>query len=111
MARAIPVFPLVASINFEFISKSPLSKPPFIILSAARSFTLPPGLLPSNLKKSLTLGLVLITFDITRGVFPIISKMLLDRREGFYFKYRGRIDREIGVHRCCYPWISSYMEF
>ena len=74
----MPVLPLVASISLSLVLKSPRSIPVLIILYAARSFTLPPGLWPSNLKYNETLGFVLRTLDFTKGVLPIRESIELD---------------------------------
>src|SRR6187401_896381 len=57
IANAMPVLPLVASINFAPGFISPLSNAERIIFNAGRSFTLPPGLSPSSFAYILTLGL------------------------------------------------------
>src|ERR1700761_6888786 len=73
IANAMPVLPLVASINLVPGLISPRSSALRIILSDARSFTLPPGLLPSSLAYMVTLGLGLSFFSSTIGVLPMRS--------------------------------------
>jgi hypothetical protein len=54
---------------------SPRSKALFIMFSAGRSFTLPPGLFPSSLAKILTFGFGLSLLNSASGVFPIKSNI------------------------------------
>lgn len=71
IARAIPVFPLVGSINFMPGLIYPLFKACCIILNAALSLTLPPGFWPSIFAKIRTWGCLKIVFISIRGVLPI----------------------------------------
>jgi len=57
----------------RYLGKDSVFKIPvigWIIKSAARSLTLPPGLFPSNLKSKVTRGLGLIFWARTKGVLP-----------------------------------------
>src|SRR5687768_12513929 len=78
MARAMPVFPLVASINVSPGLISPRSCARVIIDSAGRSFTEPAGLLPSSLTRMTLLVLPGRRLSFTRGVFPTKSSMVLN---------------------------------
>ena len=75
IAKAMPVFPLVASISFMPGFMSPRSNALLIIFSAGRSFTLPPGLFPSSFAKIFTLGFGLSLLNSASGVFPIRSNI------------------------------------
>jgi hypothetical protein len=77
IASAMPVLPLVGSISLTPGLSSPRSSAPSIIDSAGRSFTLPPGLWPSILASSLTLGLEQNLSSSTRGVLPTRSAILI----------------------------------
>src|SRR5680860_1322108 len=107
IAKAIPVLPLVASMSLEFLSKSPRCNPLWIMFRAARSFTLPPGLWPSNLNNKVTLGLVFNIRDSTSGVLPIRSRTDLDIRKGFDFNFRGMENRGIFRYRGGQPSVSA----
>lgn len=72
IAKAIPVFPLVDSINFIPGLIYPRLRAYFIILYAGRSLTLPPGFCPYNLANILTFGLLKMFLISTIGVLPII---------------------------------------
>ena len=74
-ASAIPVFPLVASTKVSPFLMSPRFKASLIILNAGRSFTLPPGFLPSNFRKRRTFLLEIMCVASTKGVLPIRSVM------------------------------------
>ena len=94
IASAIPVFPLVASISLVPAFMSPRSSALRTILSAGRSFTLPPGLFPSSFAKMRTLGFGLSFLISAIGVLPIrsiIPAMLLK----LYF-YRVRLSPGCG---------------
>jgi hypothetical protein len=75
IAYAMPVLPLVAStIVLSFVS-SPRRSPSRIIDSAARSFTLPPGLYHSAFAYTCTPGRspVVSRLKLRSGVFPTRS--------------------------------------
>src|SRR6516225_8735167 len=76
MARAMPVFPEVESMIVFPGRSAPLSRPSRTMLSAARSFTEPPGLKPSSLARIFTeRGSSRLTFPIsTIGVLPTRSR-------------------------------------
>ena len=71
IASAIPVFPLVASINVSPDLISPRISACFIMLSAGLSLTEPAGLLPSSLPKIVLLGFPDKRCNLTSGVLPI----------------------------------------
>src|SRR5690606_7206150 len=106
MAKPIPVLPLVASINFDPVLKSPRSSPFLMMERAGRSLTLPPGLFPSNLKNSSTLGLGLSAMERTKGVLPIKSNRVLDIGQGLYLDFGFVEDCGIWGHRSRDPGIS-----
>src|SRR5260221_232717 len=72
IAYAIPVFPLVASTRILFRVNSPRRSPSRIMFSAARSFTLPPGLYHSALASTSTGAASAVTrLNDNIGVLPI----------------------------------------
>ncbi|MNQ91367.1 hypothetical protein D3C85_1067420 [compost metagenome] len=73
IARAIPVFPLVASTSLVSGLTWPRSIALLIIFNEALSFTLPPGLLPSSLANTFTAGLMFSFWSSAIGVLPIRS--------------------------------------
>ena len=77
MAKAIPVLPEVASMSFMPGFNSPRAMAPSIMFFAARSFTDPPGLFPSNLPKIFTFGFGFKRDNSTKGVLPTNSKSWL----------------------------------
>src|SRR5690606_22705822 len=76
IANAIPVFPLVASINFVCLLISPLCNALRIMFKAGLSFTLPPGLSPSSFAYIFTAGFGFNLLISTNGVLPTRSMML-----------------------------------
>src|SRR5690606_22337271 len=72
----MPVLPLVASTSRSPGPTAPRSTAPLIIARAARSLTLPPGLFPSSLASSLTVGDGVRRLNSTRGVPPTVSSTL-----------------------------------
>ena len=75
MASAMPVLPLVASINLTDRSSSPRCSAPRIIARAGRSLTLPPGLLPSSLPNSRMPGRDTSVASSIMGVLPTTSSI------------------------------------
>jgi len=77
MANPIPVFPLVGSTNVVFPGViSPRSSASLIMERAMRSFTELAGLEDSNLHTTSATQPSLRRFNLTKGVFPIRSRML-----------------------------------
>lgn len=75
-ARPSPVFPEVGSISVSPFFILPYNSASKIILFPILSFTDPPALKNSHLASSSTSKFsdLLILFNLTKGVFPIISR-------------------------------------
>ena len=81
-ARPIPVFPEVPSTIVPPVLSNPDASASSIILTAIRSLTELPGLKLStfaNTKASISLVMV---FNLTSGVFPMVSKIV----EAYFMK-------------------------
>ena len=93
IASAMPVLPEVASMSFIPAFNSPRAMAPSIMFFAARSFTEPPGLLPSSFPKILTFGFGFKRDNSTKGVFPTKSNswliLILNDFDGFLVVYLG----------------------
>ena len=74
-AKAIPVFPLVGSINIVSSLITPASSPASIIATPILSFTLERGLKDSSLTTTSAFEFFVNLFNLTNGVFPIVSVM------------------------------------
>ncbi|MNQ92364.1 hypothetical protein D3C85_1077890 [compost metagenome] len=77
MASPIPVFPEVPSIMVPPGFSLPLFSASSIILTAIRSLMELPGLVVSILARIVPGTFLVIVFNFTNGVFPIVSKILL----------------------------------
>ena len=75
-AKPIPVLPEVPSIIVPPAFRFPFFSASSIILTAIRSFIECPGLKVSTFAKTKA-SVSTVLFNLTKGVFPIVSKMLL----------------------------------
>ena len=76
-ARPIPVFPLVPSITVPPGLIKPSASASSIICNAILSLTEFPGLVVSTLASTNALMSLVSRFNFTKGVLPIVSRMLL----------------------------------
>ncbi len=74
MARASPVFPLVASTIVPPGLRRPSSSASSIMASPIRSFTEPPGFMNSHLPKTGVRAPSVTAWSRTRGVHPTMSR-------------------------------------
>src|SRR6187402_2659018 len=109
IANAMPVLPLVASINLEPAFISPLSNAERIIFNAGRSFTLPPGLSPSSFAYIVTFGLGFNFFISTIGVLPTRSIMLAISGFNLFYNFDigAMIDGRAGGNAFSEPYITA----
>ncbi|MCY1530046.1 hypothetical protein D9M68_652200 [compost metagenome] len=77
MAKPIPVLPEVPSMMVPPGFNKPLFSASSIILTAMRSLIELPGLVVSILAKTVAETSFVILFNFTKGVFPMVSKILL----------------------------------
>ena len=77
-ANPIPVFPEVPSMITPPGFKRPSDSASSTILRAIRSFTELPGLKLSIFAKTNAGTTLVILLSLTKGVFPIVSKILLE---------------------------------
>ena len=90
IASPRPVFPLVGSMIVPPGFKRPFASASSIIFSPIRSFTLPPGFIISSFARTRHRASAMIFGSFTRGVFPIVSRMLS--------KYRIPGDTTVPAH-------------
>src|SRR5437870_6864014 len=117
IASPRPVFPLVGSMIVPPGLKSPFASASSIIFSPIRSFTLPPGFIISSFASARQGTPAMIFGSLTKGVFPIVSRMLskyriprptpsptFDEKDGRYKNVRGSFNGQC----CLNADLSSY---
>src|SRR3989454_2927948 len=102
--------------------KSPFASASSIIFSPIRSFTLPPGFIISSFASARQGTPAMIFGSLTRGVFPIVSRMLskyriprptpsptFDEKDGRYKNVRGSVNGQchLSAHLSSYGSKSS----
>ena len=76
----MPVLPLVGSMMTVFFFKMPRRSASSIMAMPMRSFTLPSGLKNSHFKRTVASAPAVTLFNLTSGVRPTVSTMLLYMR-------------------------------